>query len=317
MVKRTRRAVVVVLGSLQMDLIGLTSRLPGPGETLRAKDFYTSPGGKGANQAVAAARLGAEVRMIGRVGKDFFGTSLLDNCRANGVDVSGVNVDEELSSGVSIILIDELQENYITAAYGANLACGDKELHTVKSALDGADALLLQLEIPSKVSIAAAHFANQKGVSVIWDTAPVDEMSPDVYLTADIVTPNQIETHFLTGIEVIDITTGLQAAHELVLKGAKFAIVKMAEMGACYASRTDSGYVPAYRIETIDTVAAGDAFGAGISVAIGEGMDMNQAMRFGTAAGALAVTRQGSQDAMPNRKEVNSLLSVNSNDALL
>ena len=182
--------------------------------------------------------------------------------------------------------------------------------------MDGADVLLLQLEIPPKVSIAAARFANEKGVTVIWDTAPVDGMSSDVYLTADIVTPNQFETHFLTGMEVTDRTTGLQAAHELVLKGAKFAIVKMSEMGTCYASPTESGYVPPYPIEPIDTVAAGDAFGAGLSVAIGEEMEMDQAMRFGAAAGALAVTKQGAQEAMPSRKEVDFLLSANSNDIL-
>jgi len=305
-----KRPVIVVMGSLQMDLISVISKLPRPGETLRSEKFYTAPGGKGANQAVAAARLGAEVRMVGRIGNDLFGTSLLENCSDNGIDVSGVSVDPERPSGVSTILIDEQKENYITASYGANLACDDIELRAVRSALDGADSLLLQLEIPADVSLAAAHIANEEGVTVIWDPAPADEMPAEAYSAADVITPNQTEAKSLTGVEITDSDTGLEAAKKLVQRGAKLAIVKMAELGTCYASKNERAHVPPHIVEAVDTVAAGDAFAGAFSIAIAEGVSLDKAIRFGSAAGALAVTKHGAQDAMPNRDEIESLIKT-------
>ena len=310
MVRPAERPVVVVLGSFQMDLIGVAPRMPGPGETLRGERFYTAPGGKGANQAVAAARLGARVRMVGRLGDDLFGPMLLDNLRDHGIDVSRVAIDPEHRSGVSMILIDSQKENYIVAAYGANLACDDEQVRAVESALDGADSLLLQLEIPFEVSLAAARAAKTRGVRVIWDPAPATDLPADAYSAMDIVTPNQIEAAALTGIDVTDATSGLQAAGTLVERGAAVAVVKMAEQGACYASPQGSGYVPPYRAEAVDTVAAGDAFGGALVVALGEGKGLEDAVRYGGAAGALAVTKPGAQDAMPSREEVEALLSA-------
>ena len=301
--------IIVVLGASQMDLIGIAPRLPAPGETLVGERFYTAPGGKGANQAVAAARLGAHVRMVGRVGNDVFGPMLLDNLRSHGVDVDGVATDGAHPSGVSVILMDAHRQNHIVAVYGANVECDGDQLLTAESALAGADSLLLQMEIPFDVSLAAAKAARQRGVRVIWDPAPATDIPPDAYPPMDIITPNQTEAAALTGTPATDVASGLGAAEALLERGAAVAVVKMGELGVCYMSRDGSGHVPPYRVEVVDTVAAGDAFGGALAVALAEGTSLDEAVRYGAAAGALAVTKPGAQDAMPGREEVEALLS--------
>ena len=215
--------IVVVLGASQMDLIGIAPRLPAPGETLVGERFYTAPGGKGANQAVAAARLGAHVRMVGRVGNDVFGPMLLENLRSHGVDVDGVATDGAHASGVSVILMDAHRQNHIVAVYGANLECDGDQLLAAKSALADADSLLLQMEIPFDVSLAAAKAARQRGVRVIWDPAPATDIPPDAYPAMDIITPNQTEAAAITGTRVTDVATGLRAAEALLERGAAAA----------------------------------------------------------------------------------------------
>ena len=300
---------VVVLGGINMDLIGTAARLPAPGETIRGESFYTTPGGKGANQAVAAARLGARVRMVGRVGDDVFGPMLLDALRSDGVDVEGVAVDPSHPSGVAMILLDSQKENYIVAVYGANMECDDDQVRAVESALGGADALLLQLEVPYEVSLAAARAAQEASVRVIWDPAPASDLPPEAYRAMDVVTPNQVEAEALTGIEVRDIQSARAAAEELLSRGPAAAVVKMGELGAYYCSREESGHVPAFAVEAIDTVAGGDAFAAGLAVSLAEGSELVRSVLYASAAGALAVTRLGAQDAMPERGEVETLVA--------
>ena len=197
MAKRESAPTIVVLGGINMDLIATAPRLPMPGETVRGGEFYTAPGGKGANHAVAAARLGASVRMVGRVGKDTFGPSMLDDLRADGIDVTGVSEDPVNASGVAVILLDDSRQNHIVAVYGANAACGDTELQAATSALDGADVLMLQLEIPFEVSLAAARAAKSMGVTVVLDPAPAAPLPPGSLETVDVLTPNQTEATFL------------------------------------------------------------------------------------------------------------------------
>ena len=304
-----KRPTIVVLGGINMDLIGIAPRLPAPGETVVGDRFYTAPGGKGANQAVAAAKLGAEVRMVGRVGRDMFGPGLLDDLRGHGIDVSGVAVDPEHASGIAVILLDARRQNHIVAIYGANVKCDEDQLQATESALDGADALLLQLEIPSEVSLAAARAAKRRGVRVIWDPAPAAGMPPEAYRVVDVLTPNQTEATALTGIEVTNVTSARAAAHALLDRGAGAAVVKLGELGALYASSDGVGHVLSHEVEVVDTVAAGDAFGAALAVALVEGRSMEEAVRYGATAGALAVTRPGAQEAMPSRSEVEALLS--------
>ncbi|MDE2838351.1 MAG: ribokinase [Chloroflexota bacterium] len=304
-----RTPIIVVLGSINMDLIGAAPRLPSPGETVLGGDFYTAPGGKGANQAVAAALQGASVSMIGRVGSDAFGPQLLDNLRACGVDVSGVMQDADAPSGVAMILLDESRQNRILVASGANMRCDDAQVDAAASALHEADALMLQCEIPAAVSLSAARIARERGVRVVWDPAPADAFPPEAYALVDVLTPNQAEAAALTGIDVTDAASAEAAARALLDRGVRAAVVKMGEAGAFYLSDEGSGYVPPFEVQAVDTVAAGDAFGAAMTYALAEGRPLSEAVRHGAAAGALAVTRPGAQDAMPTRTEVETLLA--------
>ncbi len=301
------KPVVVVLGGINMDLVGATERMPAPGETVFGRSFHTAPGGKGANQAVVAARLGAEVRMVGRVGRDEFGPVLLEGMRREGIDVSGVATDPDNSSGIAIILLDGQKENYIVAIYGANLASDQEQVRAVESALDGADVLLLQLETPLAVAAEAARIAKGMGVRVVWDPAPALEMGKDAYALCDALTPNQVEAEFLSGIPVSDLDSARIAARKLVGEGVSACVITMAEAGAYYATQRDEGFVPPINVETVDTVAAGDAFSAGLGVALAEGRSLGEAIKYASAAGALAVTKRGAQEAMPYRREVDAL----------
>ena len=301
--------VIVVLGGINMDLIGVAPRLPRPGETVQGEKFYTTPGGKGANQAVAASRLGAEVRMAGRVGGDAFGADLLSKLRDYGIDVGRVATDPDRASGIAIILLDSDRQNHIVAIYGANMACDQRQVRAVESALDGANSLMLQNEIPVEVSMAAARAAKERGVRVIWDPAPALDIPLEAYAAMDVITPNQTEAQYLTGVHVSGVSTARVAAQALLERGVKAAVVKLGEMGVYYASGRGGGHLPAYEVDVVDTVAAGDGFGGALAVALAEGHDLEAAVSYGAAAGALTVTRPGAQEAMPARDEVEALLS--------
>ena len=308
----TKRPIIVVFGSIIMDLTALAETLPEAGQTVVGDLFYTLPGGKGANQAVAAARLGAEVRMVGRVGDDPFGAALLDGLRTEGIDVGGVAVDPDNASGVAMIWLDASRENRIVAVYGANLACDEAQLRAVERALDGADALLLQLETPSALTLEAAAVARQRGVRVVWDPAPAQMAPHGIHAAADVLTPNQTEASMLSGVEVTDLASAAEAASRLRAMGAPVAVVKLGEQGAYYASADESGHVPAFAVDAVDTVAAGDAFGGAFAVAAAECKSLGESVRFGAAAGALAVTVPGAQAAMPSRADVERLLAARS-----
>ena len=304
------RPKIVVLGSINMDLVAVAAALPKPGETVMGDGFATLPGGKGANQAVAAARLGADVRMIGRVGDDVFGPMLLENLQANGVDVSDVMTTPGMSSGIAVILLDDERENYIVGIYGANMACDEIQVQATSLALDGADALLLQMEIPLDVSLEAARIARQKEVRVIYDPAPPSEIPFSSYQSFDIIAPNQSEAEVLTGVEVSGIDSAHEAASILRSRGAHTALIKLGEQGVVYSTGDFVGHVPAFQVEAVDTVAAGDGFAGALAVALAEGQPIGRALRFASAAGALVVTKRGAQDAMPDRFEVERLLET-------
>jgi ribokinase len=293
---------------MNMDLVATASRLPLAGETIVGDEFHTAPGGKGANQAVAAVRLGAEVRMVGRVGDDAFGRVLKDGLESHGVDVSRVAVDSGSPSGTAIILLDAERENHIVAVYGANMRCDETQVLDAESALNDADCLLLQLEIPLEVSLAAARIARELGVRVVLDPAPASELPSEAYATVDVLTPNQTEAETLTGLPVADADSARVTGEELCRRGVETAIVKLGEQGAVCVSGESSGHVPGYEVKVADTVAAGDAFGGALGVALAERRSLEDAVRFGSAAGALAVTRPGAQEAMPGRAEVERLV---------
>ena len=301
---------IVVLGGINMDLIAIADRMPSPGETVGGTDLYVTPGGKGANQAVAAARMGADVRMVGRVGGDVFGPMLIRSLEDARVDVSSVSTDEESPSGIAMILLDARRQNHIIQIYGANRTGADSLAAAAVEAVDGADILMLQMEIPVESSLAAARAANEAGVLVAWDPAPPGAFPEEGLQLAQVLTPNQTEAEALTGIPVTDVESAKRAAEALLAKGVERAAVKLGEQGVYYAAEDGGGHVPAFTVDQLDTVAAGDAFGGALVVALGEGKRFEEAVRYGAAAGALAVTRTGAQDAMPQRSEVEALLGI-------
>ena len=303
-----RKPLIVVLGGINMDLVASTERVPAPGETVFGRSFHTAPGGKGANQAVAAARLGANMRMVGRVGQDEFGPSLIAGMEKEGIDVSGVAVDPDNPSGIAMIILDDDKQNYIIATYGANLASDARQVNAVEAALDGADALLLQLETPLEVAIESARIARRRGVRVVWDPAPALDMGREAYALCDVLTPNQVEAEFLTGVRVTDTDSARLAARALADTGVSSPVITLGEEGAFYIADGEEGFAPPFEVNIIDTVAAGDAFSAGLAVALAEGGSLPEAVRYGCAAGGLAVSRTGAQEAMPYRHEVDALL---------
>ena len=298
----------MVLGGINMDVVATVRRMPEPGETVHGDGFFMAGGGKGANQALAAARLGAEAHMVGRVGDDDFGRTLLNRMQAAGVDMRGVALDPSNSTGVAVIMVDGEGQNLIAEVYGANRASDESQLEAAKLAMEGADALMLQLETPPEVSLAAARHARSLGVRVVWDPAPAAEMPEEGYALADFLTPNETEAAELTGIRVTDVRSAEAAAEALLARGAGAAIVKMGYQGVFGAAGSERHYVPPFNVDAVDSVAAGDAFAGGLAVALSEGGGLHDALRFGAAAGALAVTKAGAQDAMPYRREVEDML---------
>ena len=299
---------IVVLGGINMDVVANVRRMPEPGETVHGYSFFMAGGGKGANQAVAAARLGAEVRMVGRVGDDDFGRTLLGALRSEGIDVDGVAPDPTNGTGVAVIMVDASGQNCIAEIYGANRASDETQLEAAKSAMEDADALMLQLETPPDVSLQAARHAQSIGLRVIWDPAPAAEMPVEGFVVADFLTPNETEVEALTGIRVDDEDSAREAAESLIAKGVGAAVITLGERGVYAATEMESYLVPPFEVDVVDSVAAGDAFAAGLAVAVSEGSGLEDALKFGAASGGLAVTKPGARDAMPFRAEVDELL---------
>ena len=298
---------VVIFGSINMDLVVRTPRLPAPGETLTGHTFFTASGGKGANQAVACARLGAHARMLGRVGGDVFGATLRDSLRDYGVDVSGVGVSAG-PSGVAVIAVDDAAENTIVIVAGANGTVGAGDLALLEEALADATVLLLQLEVPIAAVIAAAQAARRRGVTVLLDPAPARELPAELYAAADIITPNETEAAALVGFAVKGRPDAERAARVLLERGVRAAVIKMGSQGAYWADATRDGFAPAFQVAAVDTVAAGDAFNGGLASALDAGQPLEQAIRWAMAAGALSVTKPGAQQSMPTRQELERML---------
>ena len=300
---------IVVLGGINMDLVTYSERFPSPGETVVGHRFLTYAGGKGANQAVAAARMGGRTAMVGQVGGDIFGPQLLDGLRRAGVDVSHVAVAEGETSGIAVISIDGSAQNRIVQVLGANSTCGPVQADAVADALTHAKVLMLQLEVPAEVSLAAARAARAADKTVILDPGPVRPFPAELLSLANVVTPNETEAEALVGFPVDGLEAGERAAAALLGRGAGAAVVKVGAQGAIYAGPAMSGVQPSFPVEAVDTVAAGDAFNGALAVCLAEGMDLGRAVRVACAAGALAVTTTGAQDSMPTRAAVEALLA--------
>ncbi|MBC7869926.1 MAG: ribokinase [Chitinophagaceae bacterium] len=299
---------VVVFGSINMDLVVRSPHLPVPGQTLTGQTFYTVAGGKGANQAVACARLAVPTRMVGRVGGDDFGTALKQGLHDYGVETTGIFIDSAQPSGVALITVDDRAENTIIVVPGANGAIDETDLPRLEAALDGAKVLLLQLEIPLTMALEGAQLAHSRGITVILDPAPAQPLPSAFYGLIDILTPNESEAEALVGFKIEDQASARRAAEVLMERGAKSAIIKMGSRGAYWRSATEEDFVPVFPVKAIDTVAAGDAFNGGLASALSEGLPMKEAILRGMATGALSTTKPGAQPSMPSRLEVEALL---------
>ena len=299
---------VIVLGSLNMDLVVTTDRLPAPGETLKGGAFATYPGGKGANQAVGAARLGCDVSMMGRVGDDDFGQSLINILAMENVDTSGISLDSSEKTGIAIICVDSNGENTIVAVYGANMACGSQEIEATAERISESSVLLIQNEIPAFTSQNISARCKEIGTTIVWDPAPASNEHIHLLQVSDFVTPNEIEATALAGIEVSTVDSAIKACEIISSMGKATPIIKMGDLGVVYMDAHQIKHQIGFEVDAIDTVAAGDAFNAGFAVALTEGLNVNGAVRFACAAGALATTKYGAQSAMPFRNEVDSFL---------
>jgi len=298
---------VVVLGGINMDLVTISPRFPQPGETVVGSRFLTYPGGKGANQAVAAARMGAPTAMVGRVGDDMFGLQLIDTLAAGGINVDGIAIAPDTTSGIAVISIDESAQNQIIQVLGANITCGEAESGRVLLALADASTLLLQLEVSVDLSLQVAKEAYALGKTVILDPGPVRPIPPEFFPFCSVITPNETEAQALVGFPVVDATTAAQAAEQLLDIGVGVAVVKLGAQGVYYATADGGDFVPPFPVEAVDSVAAGDAFNGALAVSLAEGATLHQSVRMAAAAGALAVTKSGAQDSMPYREEVEEL----------
>jgi len=307
-----RAGRIVVVGSLNMDLVIEASRFPNPGETFEGDRFYTAPGGKGANQAVAAARMAGApgiVEMVGLVGSDVFGTQMLDVLDRYGVGRKGVRVLEGEPSGVALIFIDASRENYVLPVFGANARCGPGQVADAERALDGAAVLLVQQEAPLDVTFAAMQAARERGVTVALDPAPARENAPEGFLeSADIVTPNQLEAEQMTGVRVAGPEDAPAAAKVLRDRGVPTVVVTLGGDGSYVAGDEFTGYVEAFDVRPVATVAAGDAFNGALAAGLASGLPLERAVRLASAGAAISVTRPGAQESMPSREEAEALL---------
>ncbi|MCW5852241.1 MAG: ribokinase [Anaerolineae bacterium] len=294
---------VVVVGSANTDMIVQADRLPTPGETVLGGRFATAQGGKGANQAVAAARLGAHVTFVARLGQDALGEQAFAAYQTDGLDCTYMSRDPDQPSGVALILVDRHGENMIAVASGANAALSPTHVETARAAVQSADSLLTQLESPLATVAAALDLARSAGVRAILNPAPARSL-PDTFLQGVILTPNETEVAQLTGLPVHNVEQAEAAARQLLDRGAAAVVVTLGRQGALLVTPSDVQLVPAFAVQAVDTTAAGDAFNGGLAVALSRGLALPEAVRDGNAVAALSVTRLGAQPSLPTQAEV-------------
>jgi ribokinase len=303
-------AKIIVVGSLNTDLVACASRIPVAGETITGHTFLSACGGKGANQAYAAARLGARVEMIGRVGGDDFGKQMRANLENAGCDTAGVETVSDISSGIALIFVGDNGQNSIVVVPGANERLTPADIETSKSRFTGASSLLLQLETPLATVQAAAAAARAAGVRVILDPAPAPSTAlPDEFVRlVDVLTPNESEAAILAGMPPgrMNVAQAFEVAKKLQQLGPRTVIVKLGDQGCALRDGNDEHALAAPVVKAVDTTAAGDVFNAALAVALGEGADMVAACRAANRAAALSVTRRGAQPAAPSRAELDA-----------
>ena len=297
---------IVVVGSSNTDMVIKGRRLPGPGETVKGGQFVMAAGGKGANQAVAAARLCAQVTLVAKVGADVFGQQAIAGYQKDGISTDFIFRDPAGHTGIALILVDDKGENLISVASGANNALMPQDVEKAAERIRSADVVVLQLEIPLETVEYTARLAAESGVPVILDPAPAPDAPLDRALVQCVsyLKPNETEAERLTGIPVTDEASARKAAEQLLQNGARNAIITLGAKGALWLSADQSGFVPGCRVEALDSTAAGDAFSGGLACALARGTSLEESVRYASYVGARSVTRLGAQPSLPTESEV-------------
>jgi ribokinase len=301
---------ILIVGSSNTDMVIKTSHLPVPGETILGGTFLMNPGGKGANAAVSAARLGANVVFICKTGNDVFGNQSVQIFKDAGIDVSHIVTDVEKPSGVALITVDRDGENCIVVASGANATLSPQDLTCIEDLISSSDVVLMQLEIPLSTVQHVAALAFQKGVKVILNPAPACELPQEMLRYVNIITPNKTEAEMLTGIRVIDLQSAKSAAHALESKGIETVIITLGNMGALVLHDNVYSHIPAVPVDAIDTTAAGDVFNGALAVGLSGGKDIVDATRFASVAAAISVTKLGAQASAPYKQELETFIAT-------
>ncbi|MBD0378426.1 MAG: ribokinase [Flavisolibacter sp.] len=299
-----KKSSIVVIGSSNTDMVVKTERIPRPGETILGGSFFMNAGGKGANQAVAAARLGGQVTLIANVGDDIFGKEAVQLFQKEGINTRYISVDQNQPSGVALITVDKSGENNIVVASGANATLQPSAIDHAVEEIEGASFVLMQLEIPLETIIHASTLAAAKGVPVILNPAPACALPESLLKKISVLTPNEKEAEMLTGIAITDLNMAIQAANHIRRQGVETIIITLGAKGALVVNQEICELVPAPAVQAVDTTAAGDVFNGALAVALSEGQSLLDAVAFGCHAAALSVTRLGAQSSAPFRKEV-------------
>ncbi len=295
---------ITVIGSSNTDMVIKTSKLPVPGETILGGTFFMNPGGKGANQAVAASRMGGKVSFLAKTGDDIFGKQAKQLFESEGINTDFLFTDQESPSGVALITVDSKAENCIVVAPGANSNLRIADIEIAREVIMRSEIILMQLEIPLETVMYVADIANKAGKKVILNPAPARELPDELLKKLYIITPNETEAELLTGIRVSDMVTAEQAAKILFGKGIKIVIITLGSKGAFYYSNDGFKIIPSPKVEAIDTTAAGDVFNGALAVAISEGLELEKAVDLANKAASVSVTRLGAQSSAPFRKEI-------------
>jgi ribokinase len=299
-------AKIVIVGSFNTDLTTYMERMPRAGETVNGQRFVTGPGGKGSNQAVAAARLDADVTFVGRVGRDVFAGIALNTWKQEGVNFDFVVQDPDHATGVAPIFVDNTGENMIVVALGANLAIVKADVDAAADTIGQADILVTQLEINYDMVDYALRMAKSRNIRTILNPAPAGELAPETLALADFLTPNETELEVLSGMPN---AKPEDAARSLLMTNEQTIIVTLGAQGAMYVQYDRVGQIPGFEVNVVDTTGAGDAFNAGLTVALAENKSLEDAIRFANATAALCVTKPGTAPSMPRRWEVEQLLA--------